>query len=199
MVEDMHTSSIRLIEIVNDFLDVSRLEQSKVNFTYVSVDIDKIIESVAYEMNALLKEKNIYLKVDELTLDTLPPVWADENRLKQVVYNLVGNSAKFTEKDGSITISATLSPDKDFVKVLVTDTGHGMSQDSQKLLFHKFQQASSSLITRDTTRGTGLGLYISKMIIESMGGVIKLEHSEEGKGSVFSFTVPVATPKLQAT
>jgi signal transduction histidine kinase len=69
-----------------------------------------------------------------------------------------------------------------------------MSSDSQQLLFHKFQQASSSLLTRDTTRGTGLGLYISKMIIENMGGHIALEYSEPNKGSTFSFTLPVATP-----
>ena len=74
-----------------------------------------------------------------------------------------------------------------------------MTPKSQQLLFHKFQQASSSLLTRDTTRGTGLGLYISKMIIESMGGVIKLEKSIEGEGTVFSFTLPVATAEQRAS
>ena len=198
MMQDIHTSSVRLIAIVNDFLDVSRLEQGKMKLTYATVSVEKVIESTAYEMKATINEKKIYLKVDKLTLDTLPQVWADENRLKQVVYNLVGNAAKFTEK-GGITISARLEPDKDKIKVLVTDTGRGISQDSQQLLFHKFQQTGSSLLTRDTTRGTGLGLYISKMIVESMGGVISLDHSDTDKGSIFSFTVPVATPERQAT
>jgi len=79
----------------------------------------------------------------------------------------------------------------------VADTGRGMTQQSQMLLFHKFQQASSSLLTRDTTRGTGLGLYISKMLIENMGGTIKLDESIEGKGTTFSFTVPIVTPERQ--
>ncbi|MGD0284307.1 MAG: ATP-binding protein [Candidatus Saccharimonadales bacterium] len=193
MIEDIHSSSVRLIAIVNDFLDVSRLEQGKVKFAYTPVSVEKIIENVAYEMRAVLTEKKIYLKVDKLTLGSLPLVWADENRLKQVVYNLVGNASKFTE-EGGISISAKLSDTKDYIKVLVTDTGRGMSSDSQQLLFHKFQQASSSLLTRDTTRGTGLGLYISKMIIENMGGHIALEYSEPNKGSTFSFTLPVATP-----
>jgi len=197
MVEDMHTSAVRLIEIVNDFLDLSRLEQGKMSFDYAPVSAEKVIESVVYEMEAVLSEKKLHLKVDTLTLDKLPPVWADENRLKQVVYNLVGNAAKFTEK-GSISISAKLDPTKKLVKILVTDTGRGMTPESQQLLFRKFQQASSSLLTRDTTRGTGLGLYISKMIIENMGGSITLEESIEGKGTTFSFTVPIATPERQA-
>lgn len=192
MVDDIHTSAERLIEIVNDFLDLSRLEQGKMSFAYVPTSLDKVIEGVTYEMKVVLNEKKIYLKTDKLTLNSLPLVWADENRLKQVIYNLIGNAAKFTD-EGGISITTSLSDDKTLIKVILTDTGRGMTEESQQLLFHKFQQASSSLLTRDTTRGTGLGLYISKMIVESMGGKIALESSVVDKGSVFSFTVPVAT------
>ncbi|MEK7594960.1 MAG: PAS domain-containing sensor histidine kinase [Patescibacteria group bacterium] len=194
MITDVHESAVRLIEIVNDFLDLSRLEQGRMNFNYEEVSLEEIIESVAYEMRPVLDEKSIYLKVDKMTLDRLPRAWADKNRLKQVVYNLVGNAAKFTE-EGGITISA--ETDKDTLKVKVTDTGRGMTPESQQLLFHKFQQASSSLLTRDTTRGTGLGLYISKMIVESMGGNISLDESIEEQGSTFSFTVPIVTDVLK--
>ncbi|MEK9195735.1 MAG: ATP-binding protein, partial [Patescibacteria group bacterium] len=203
MILDVHESSVRLIGIVNDFLDVSRLEQGKVKFNYESVNLEEIIEKVAYEMKAELTNSNLKLDLDKHTLGVLPKVWVDNNRLKQVVYNLVGNAAKFTEK-GTISISAVV--DKNFVKVQVTDTGRGMSPEAQRLLFHKFQQTGDSLLTRDTTRGTGLGLYISKMIIESMGGTIALEKSAEGVGSTFSFTVPIATkskikskPKQEST
>jgi len=76
--------------------------------------------------------------------------------------------------------------------VVVEDTGRGIPLENQMLLFHKFQQASNNLFTRDTTRGTGLGLYISKLIIEQMGGNIGLEYSQPGKGSAFGFALPVA-------
>jgi len=198
MVQDIHTSSVRLIEIVNDFLDISRLEQGKMSFAYMPVSLEKVIEEVVYEMKVVLNEKNIYLKADKMTLNSLPKVWVDENRLKQVVYNLVGNASKFTD-NGGISITTDANTDQNFIKVMVSDTGRGMTSESQQLLFHKFQQASSSLLTRDTTRGTGLGLYISKMIIENMGGKIALESSEVDKGSVFSFTVPVATTEQLAS
>lgn len=196
MIDDIHSSSVRLIAVVNDFLDVSRLEESKISFDYEAVNLQKVMESVAYEMQAVLKEKKLYLKLDDVTLDDLPLVWADKNRLQQVIYNLLGNASKFTEQ-GGITLSAKV--DGGFVKVLVSDTGRGMTKASQLLLFHKFQQASSSLLTRDTTRGTGLGLYISKMIVENMGGQVKLEESIEDKGTVFSFTVPIMTPEHRTT
>jgi signal transduction histidine kinase len=189
MVYDIHESSTRLIDIVNDFLDVSRLEQGKTTFDFTEVALDEVMETVIYEMRAMLHEKHLALDYNRKTLGELPKVWADKNRLKQVVYNLVGNAAKFTDQ-GGITLAADQAGQ--MVKVTVTDTGRGISPEGQRLLFHKFQQAGESLLTRDTTRGTGLGLYISKMLIESMGGRIALESSVEGKGSVFSFTVPLA-------
>jgi PAS domain S-box-containing protein len=197
MIEDIHISSVRLIGLVNDFLDVSRLEQKKMNFSYTSVPIGTVIESVASEMKNMLSSKNTELKLDEAKLQLLPPVWVDKNRIEQVIYNLIGNAAKFTDS-GFISIKGHLVEDDKFVKILVEDSGRGMSPSAQKLLFRKFQQTGQSLLTRDTTRGTGLGLYISKMIIETMGGQIVLESSTEGQGSTFSFTVPVATPERRA-
>jgi signal transduction histidine kinase/CheY-like chemotaxis protein len=197
MVYDIHESSTRLIDIVNDFLDVSRLEQGKASFNLAEVPLDEVIESVIYEMRAVLNEKHLSLKFNRKTLGEIPKVWADKNRLKQIIYNLVGNAAKFTEQ-GGITVEA--NPDGEVIKVTVTDTGRGISAEGQRLLFHKFQQAGESLLTRDTTRGTGLGLYISKMLIEGMGGRVALESSTEGKGSTFSFTIPIVGSKAaQAT
>jgi signal transduction histidine kinase len=110
-------------------------------------------------------------------------------RIKQVIYNLIGNSSKFTEQ-GSITVSG--QADDHFIYVSITDTGRGMAPEAQKLLFRKFQQAGSSLLERDTTKGTGLGLYISKQIIELSGGKIGLAKSEPGVGSTFTFSLPRA-------
>jgi signal transduction histidine kinase len=115
--------------------------------------------------------------------------YADSERVMQIVVNLIGNSFKFTEK-GSIKI--TFKVTKDSVTTYVSDTGRGISTENQKLLFRKFQQASDNLFTRDTTKGTGLGLYISKLMIEGMKGSIWLEKSEVNKGSVFAFSLPTS-------
>jgi PAS domain S-box-containing protein len=195
MINDMHESSVRLIDIVNDFLDVSRIEQGRLTFKYEPVNFQEIVESVVYEMKAILQERQLYLKFDKMTLGSLPQVWADKNRVKQILYNLVGNATKFTDSGG---ISINTEVVDGMVKVSVTDTGHGIPLDSQKLLFRKFQQATNNPLTRDSTRGTGLGLYISKKLIEMMRGKIELEHSEVNKGTTFAFTLPVATAKQLA-
>ncbi|HEY6736538.1 MAG TPA: ATP-binding protein [Candidatus Saccharimonadia bacterium] len=189
MVADIHDSSVRLIDIVNDFLDLSRLEQGKMSFDQERIQLEPLIEKVAYEMKSVLREKHLSLKLDHLTLDELPPVLADPNRVKQVLYNLVGNAAIYTAK-GGITVNAVVGPTA--ITVRVVDTGKGIPTASQKYLFHKFQQAGDSILTRDSTRGTGLGLYISKLMMEKMGGSIQLEKSRVGHGSTFSFTLPRA-------
>jgi two-component system, OmpR family, sensor histidine kinase ResE len=190
MVTDMHDAATRLIEIVNDFLSTSSLEQNKMKFSFTAFALDKTIEKVIYEMSNISREKHITLDFDHNTLDKLPYVYADPSRVTQILYNLVGNAMKFTDK-GSVTINCLV--EGKFIKVCVSDTGQGVSPEGQQLLFHKFQQSTSSILTRDNTRGTGLGLYISKLLIEHMGGAIRLEHSDINKGSVFSFTVPIAT------
>ena len=195
MIIDVHDSSVRLIEVVNEFLDTSELEQGKMSFAYQEVDLKEIIENVAHEMQQVFKDKKLHLELGKQKLDKLPAVWVDKNKLKQVIYNLIGNALKFTETGG---VSIQTSVEGPLILVEVTDTGRGIPLASQKLLFHKFQQAGDSLITRDTAHGTGLGLYISKMIVEGMGGTIKLARSEESKGTTFSFTVRVATAELQA-
>lgn len=194
MVDDIHTSSIQLIEIVNDFLDVGRLEQGKMKFELKDFDLGEMIEEVVKEMKSLSSEKNIDIKID---FDVTKPLMVngDPGKVRQVVYNLIGNSMKFTEK-GYVSIKDEILPDKT-VKIFVSDTGRGISTEGKQLLFHKFQQTGNNLFTRDTSKGTGLGLYISKLIIESLGGKIKLEQSEENKGSTFSFTLPVARPDSQ--
>jgi len=190
MVDDIKKASVRLIEIVNDFLDTSRLEQGKMAFNLEMFDISEVIEGVTYEMSAMIKDKNVYLRAD-LTLHNLPHVYADKDRVKQIIYNLVGNALKFTEK-GGITIYG--KPEGTMLRVSVSDTGRGIPADKLALLFRKFQQAGNSLLTRDTTRGTGLGLYISKLLTEKMGGELSLDSSEVGKGTVFSFTLPLQPP-----
>jgi len=188
MVDDIYDGSIRLIEIVNDFLDLSRLEQGKIVFKKESHNFKEIIEYAMRELEPNLAAKN--LSIEYKNGGELPKILADGDRVKEIVVNLI----KFTEK-GGITVSATQSSisggeGNGFLKVSVSDTGSGIPEENQKLLFRKFQQAGSSLLTRDTTRGTGLGLYISKLLTEGIGGKIFLESSHVGQGTTFSFTVP---------
>lgn len=197
MVNDVHTSSIRLIEIVNDFLDTSRLEQGKIQYKFQLFPLDRVIEQVTYEMGAVLKQKGLYLKIEgpARVLDSLPPIYADPDRTKQIIYNFVGNATKFTQK-GGVTLIAHV--EGDFLRVQIRDTGRGITPEAQELLFRKFQQASASLLTRDTERGTGLGLYISKLLVQGMGGRIGLEESTPGKGTTFFFTLPLTQKAAEA-
>lgn len=187
MIDDIHSSSIRLIQIVNDFLNVSRLEQGKMEFKLTNFDILELIKKSMLEVEGIVKEKGLTINLDSAV--QAAHVYADRDRLNEVILNLLGNAIKYSEK-GAIGIKVT--QENDFVKVMVSDTGRGIPPEQQALLFKKFQQAGESLLTRDTTKGTGLGLYISKLMIDEMGGRIQLESSVENQGSVFSFLVPVA-------
>jgi PAS domain S-box-containing protein len=187
MIDDVHESSVRLIEIVNDFLNVSRLEQSRIEFKKAEFDMGILAKEVIDELGATTPPPPVPLLLT-LPEASLPKVLADRDRTKQVLFNLLGNALKFTTA-GKVEVS--FAPQNTLLEVLITDTGRGIPPAQQGILFHKFQQAGESLFTRDTTKGTGLGLYISKLLIEGMGGKIRLVKSEPDVGSVFSFTLPL--------
>ena len=187
MIDDVHASSIRLIQIVNDFLNVSRLEQGKMEYKIENFDLSQLIDKKIEEIGSLSLEKHIPIVFEKPTV-AFPSAYADKDRVGEVLLNLLGNAIKYSEK-GTVTVQASLL--QGFLKVSVTDAGKGISPEQQSLLFRKFQQAGKSLLTRDTTRATGLGLYISKLLTEQMGGQIFLEKSEPNVGSTFSFTVPI--------
>jgi signal transduction histidine kinase len=185
MIDDVHESSVRLIDIVNDFLSVSALEQGRIALRPEPILLDETIDQVLHELKQLSDPKGLTLSYQHD--DPLPEIVADAQRIKQVLINLVSNAIKYTDS-GGITLSSRA--DDKYVYVLVSDTGKGIPPENQSLLFRKFQQASDSPLTRDSTKSTGLGLYISKLIIELSGGQIKLVRSEPGKGSVFAFSLP---------
>ena len=188
MIDDIHDSSIRLISIVNDFLDTSRLEQGKITFQLTDFDLVDLVEEIKQEFTAGQVNTALYIKILK-PKTKLPFVRADRDRLKQAVFNLIGNSLKFTEKGG---VTAKLRLVDGMAYISVSDTGKGIPIESQNLLFRKFQQASNNILTRDFTRSTGLGLYISKLVVEGMQGKIYLEKSVVNKGSTFTIEIPVA-------
>jgi signal transduction histidine kinase len=193
MLYDIHESSERLIGIVNDFLDVSRLEQGRIGYHMQEVELGGVVRAVTNSMKGLLETTGLSLELGSGLQDkaALPIVLADAARLKQILINLIGNSIKFTEH-GGITITARASGGE--VMVEVHDTGVGISPKQRSLLFHKFQQASDSILTRDAAHGTGLGLYISRLLAQGMGGSLVLAKSDPGKGSTFVLKLLASTP-----
>ncbi len=181
-------ASDNLLVIINDILDLSKIEAGKINLEKIPFDIREEIKSVYDTMKVNADDKHLELKID-ISEGTPLTVVGDPYRLSQILLNLTGNAIKFTES-GSVTIQTVVTT-KDETSVLLTfnviDSGIGIAKDKLDYIFDMFTQETSS-----TTRkfgGTGLGLAICKKLVELQGGDIKVA-SEAGKGSVFSFTVP---------
>jgi signal transduction histidine kinase len=158
----------------------------KIVFKNENFDLKVLVDEVIEELLPVAKNKRLYLQAESEFPSLL--VLADKKRTREVLVNLVGNALKFTQKGG---VKVVLKKEGNYAQVLVEDTGIGISEKNRNLLFQKFQQASDSILTRDVTQGTGLGLYISKLIIENMKGEIGLLKSEVGKGSTFYFKLPL--------
>jgi len=176
----------RLIRLVNNLLNISRIEAGRFVFNLGQLRLDAAITEVIGNLQIAAKEKGVYLRYEQE--GQLPLVAADEDKIKEVLINLVGNAIKHTY-EGGITIRTARKDN--FVVTSVVDTGHGISKEDQELLFRKFSQVVSRTTDKETG-GTGLGLYISKKIIEGHHGEIWLD-SELGKGSMFSFSLPIAS------
>ncbi len=184
-IEKVVNSNQRLIQLVNDLLEVSRSEGGKLTIKVVPIDIIEPIRGVLGELQSLADKASVQF-VYEPT-QGLPKILADADRLKEVMVNLIGNSIKYMGGSGKVTISHEVQG-TDLV-THVADTGLGMSRDAQGKLFQKFYRVQTE--KTQNIQGTGLGLFIVKEIIEKMNGKIWVE-SEEGKGSTFSFSLPVA-------
>jgi len=184
-----YNSVDRLIRLVNDMLNISRIESGKITIVLQSTDLLKMTQDVIDEVLPRAKELGVSINLQKP--DTLPNVLADLDKVKEVLINLIGNSLKFTPKDGTITIS--LSQQGDYVETRVTDSGAGISPEDIGKLFQKFGLLEGSYATNQTSTsmGTGLGLYICRAIIELHHGEIKAESEGRGKGSTFSFTLKI--------
>jgi signal transduction histidine kinase/ActR/RegA family two-component response regulator len=185
-----------LLKVVNDILDISKLEAGRVEIEAVDFSVGAVIETVLETFAIPAQEKGLEIAA---VLDPVAPLWVrgDPLRLRQVLLNLVGNAHKFTEA-GHIVVEATQARAADdglVVHISVTDTGPGMPAEVRASLFQKFTQADSTITRR--YGGTGLGLAISKQLVELMGGELGVE-SEAGKGSRFWFTLRVAPAQAPA-
>jgi CheY-like chemotaxis protein/two-component sensor histidine kinase len=189
-LEKISEASTHLLGVINDILDMSKIEAGKLEVSLTEFNLEKMLRRVTNVIEFRMDEKNIHFLVN-LSEDLPAYIVSDDQRLAQVLTNLLSNAVKFTPERGSVTLSARLlasSIDEETVTLefSVTDTGIGVSLENQAKLFHSFEQADGGISRK--YGGTGLGLAISKRIVELLGGAIWIE-SEEGKGSRFVFRI----------
>jgi PAS domain S-box-containing protein len=179
----IYNSGQHLLGLINDILDVSKIEAGKMELNFEEVDLKPIIKGVMSSAVGLVKDKPVEL--EQYVSEDMPIIWADGTRVRQVLLNLVSNAAKFTE-EGKITL--TTGYDDEWVTISVADTGIGIPQEKLGSIFEEFTQVDGSTTRR--VGGTGLGLPISHRFVELHGGNITVE-SQEGLGSVFTVTLPI--------
>jgi signal transduction histidine kinase len=187
--EDIHKikdSAMHLLQLINDVLDLSKIEAGKLDLCYSSFSLNTLIGEVAATVKPLADKNNNHLEIKYC--DGISSIWADNMRLRQILLNLLSNACKFTS-NGTIKLEVEhkLKNWEDWLVIRVSDDGIGMTPGQMEKIFEAFSQADSS-----TTRkfgGTGLGLSISRLLCRKMGGEITVE-SVINKGSEFTVTVP---------
>jgi signal transduction histidine kinase len=182
----MQESNERMLRLVNDLLNVSRIEQGRLSLRKEKINLAKIIKEVIKEFHFLAKASNVEISFRKE--GDLPPVLADEDKIRMVIQNLLSNALQYSRGRGEITIR--LRKQKDNLLFEISDTGVGIPKKQQKRIFEKFFRANNVL--KYQTKGTGLGLFIAKAIIDNSGGKIWFK-SKEGKGSTFYFTLPIVS------
>jgi signal transduction histidine kinase/DNA-binding NarL/FixJ family response regulator len=186
-IEAIHYSSEHLLQIVNEVLDYSRIVSGKFKFEKRSFNMDNLLREVTVTMNLQAIKKNIHLEYN--AKESYPVLYlGDAFRLKQILYNLIGNAIKFTNAGGNIKldVESTVKDTCTQFSFHITDSGIGISKDDLKRIFNEFEQADS--MSQNPTGGTGLGLNIVKRLVEEQGGTLTAE-SKLLKGSVFSITL----------
>ena len=184
---DILKSGQHLLSLINDILDMAKIEAGKMTLHYEAVDLLEVCEDAIRLMRGRAQESGLALTLDA---DALPEVEADYRGLKQVMLNLISNAVKFTPEGGSITVSVQPMPGAR-VRIAVTDTGIGIAAEDLARLAQPFEQVEGQ--HSKTTQGTGLGLALTKSLIELHGGQMLME-SEPGEGTTVSFDIPVRRP-----
>ncbi|MCH7480248.1 MAG: PAS domain S-box protein, partial [Chloroflexi bacterium] len=189
-LDAIYGSGQHLLEMINSILDLSKIEAGKMELSIEEIELHEVVKSVVSTAMGLVKEKPVTI-VNNVPED-IPTVHADRTRVRQILLNLLQNATKFTD-EGTITVALNKRVNDDGIPELVisvTDTGIGISLEDQKKLFEPFSQVDDSPTRK--TGGSGLGLSISRRLVEMQGGEIWLD-SIEGEGSTFYFSLPVAT------
>ncbi|MGO9015655.1 MAG: response regulator [Dissulfurispiraceae bacterium] len=201
-INNIYSSGTHLLQLINNVLDIAKIESGKIDLHYESFLLIHILSEVEDVIRSLTDKKRQTLLIKT---DNIPFILADRVKFKQILYNLLSNAVKFTPEGGNITLDATatnagnlpsqvrdltdFSEKTTFLKLSVTDSGIGIKREDLDRIFSEFEQVDSSLSRR--YEGTGLGLALTKRLIELHGGEIFVE-SEEGKGSTFTIVMPLA-------
>ena len=196
-LEKIGESSEHLLMLINDVLDISRIESGKTKYTPVPVDITKVIDAVLDITNGFLIDRSLSFTVHRAKLKT-PYVLADAVRIREVLVNILSNAVKFTPDGGSICFETDYRPGEDdrhiVVRYRIADTGVGMSEEFLEKVFDDFAQEDSG--ARTQYKGTGLGMAITKQYVELMGGTITAE-SKKGSGSAFTVELPMELTDME--
>ena len=187
VVEILSSSSRRLMSLVNEVLDMSRIEAGRLSLHRAPTPPSAVVRRAVDEIRFIAGEKE--QAVETAVPDGLPELDADQEKVEQVLVNLLTNAIKFTPVKGKVRVEAAAL--KDAVQFSVLDTGPGLAEQERKHLFQKYSELAGR--KKAELKGTGLGLFICKSVVEAHGGVIGVD-SEPGKGSVFRFTIPIGKP-----
>jgi signal transduction histidine kinase len=186
-LNDIRESGQHLLLLINDILDIAKIEAGKMELELGPVVVKELLENSLIMIKEKAGKHNIKLDVDLAPEIKGLKIQADERKLKQIIFNLLSNAVKFTPDGGRIQLGASCEDGK--LAVAVTDTGIGISLEKQEKVFQEFYQVEAGL--KDKTPGTGLGLPLSRKMVEMHGGEIWCESEGEGKGSRFVFTIPL--------
>lgn len=186
-LNDIQESGQHLLLLINDILDIAKIEAGKMELELGPVVVKELLENSLIMIKEKAGKHNIKLDVDLAPEIKGLKIQADERKLKQIIFNLLSNAVKFTPDGGRIQLGASCEDEK--LAVAVTDTGIGISLEKREKIFEEFYQVEAGL--RDKTPGTGLGLPLSRKMVEMHGGEIWCESEGEGKGSRFVFTIPL--------
>lgn len=183
ILKDVYDSNKRMLTLVNDLLNVSRIDQGRIKDDPKETDIKELIDASIREIGPLAKQKDV--EISTQIASKLPHITLDPTRFYEVIKNLLSNGVKYNKPGGMVTINVEHSGD--FVSIKVTDTGMGIPRNDQPKIFSKFFRAKNAVVSE--TEGTGLGLFVVKSYVEGWGGTVECK-STEGKGTEFTLRIP---------